>query len=390
MALSQERHFISHGDSVKYLEREALLENGEKEPKTLRSSAYSTSRPYLQISLFSINCRRTITAAIVVLFVVVVLSTWKLFGLTVIKGPHLALPRTRLDLDYVPKREVDIVVSLYKENLDKLSSTLSTISSYLNSTYSITPKITIYCKDEAMTDASLILQHVPMASEIIPLPNRGREGGTYLSHILTNWETLAKHTLFMQAEIHNLGQFMGRLSDYFHPDKTGMLSLGFGGITCELTNCVDIWGWNDTYKHIPQIYSVLYSEAAPPHQMLLSYKGQFVASARRIRATDKAVWEDLLTLLESDGSPWSRKVGPDVSLSRNESAVNTEMGEQAVVDKLDSPVFGYTLERVWGLVLQCADTRIAEECPRLWWRRAWGGSGARLGACQCLDEVEDL
>lgn len=48
--------------------------------------------------------------------------------------------------------------------------------------------------------------------------------------------------------------------------------------------------------------------------------------------------------------------------------------------------FGFLLERLWAVVMQCADERIADRCPSL-----FSGTLGRLGRaedCQCLDPVQ--
>lgn len=272
------------------------------------------------------------------------------------------LPARKLDKDFTPRRKLDIVVALYHEDLHQLSNHLSTIT-LLPTIASLDPNIVIYTKDSKAT-ADSILDRVS-ADGIVHLPNRGREGGTYLSHIIENYDDLAEHTLFIQADIHNFRNFLRRLEDYFVP-ATGMLSLGFGGITCNLTDCTDPWKWHDTEGHLPRLYSELYGEPALAEAILLSYKGQFVVSARRIRSMGRYYYEYLREMLESEKSPWS-----------GESSDPSRKGGNA-------PMFGYTLERAWGLIFGCADGRIAVDCPGSWHTRR---GGERDDTCQCLDDV---
>lgn len=53
------------------------------------------------------------------------------------------------------------------------------------------------------------------------------------------------------------------------------------------------------------------------------------------------------------------------------------------VDSPDNPYFGFTVERIWGLMLQCATDRgVAVRCPSLLSGMSRGGN---VGDCQCLD-----
>ncbi|KAH0608341.1 uncharacterized protein H6S33_001475 [Morchella sextelata] len=292
---------------------------------------------------------------------VVVVSTYLLLSFMQTPpyhGPSISLPARELDHAYIPRRKLDIVIASYREDLHELSTHLTAIS-LLPNIASLDANIIVYTKD-ANASADSILDHLG-ADRIVHLPNRGREGGTYLTHIIENWDDLAEHTLFIQAEIHNFGHFQRRLLEYFVPE-TGMLSLGFGGITCNLTDCTDPWNWHDDAGHLPRIYEEIYDRPAPAEALLLSYKGQFIVSGKRIRSLDRYYYEYLREILESSKSAYSGK----------------ESGTSAG----NAPRFGYTLERAWGLIFGCADGRIAAECPGYWHRKA---GGEDVGSCQCLD-----
>jgi hypothetical protein len=57
----------------------------------------------------------------------------------------------------------------------------------------------IYIKDgEANVDE---LKKITQANSVTKLSNVGREGETYLYHILDRWDSLSKHTVFLQADM---------------------------------------------------------------------------------------------------------------------------------------------------------------------------------------------
>jgi len=52
-------------------------------------------------------------------------------------------------------------------------------------------------------------------------------------------------------------------------------------------------------------------------------------------------------------------------------------------DTPDNPFFGFTVERIWGLLMQCAtDGAVAAKCPSL---LSGMGRGGDVSDCQCLD-----
>lgn len=56
-------------------------------------------------------------------------------------------------------------------------------------------KITIYDKSNSYASSTY--------KNIVKLENKGGEGGTYLTHIIDNYENLSEYTLFMMDDIHN-------------------------------------------------------------------------------------------------------------------------------------------------------------------------------------------
>lgn len=187
------------------------------------------------------------------------------------------------------------------------------------------------------------------ADSVERLPNLGREGGTYLKHIVDKWDTLAEQTMFIQGHAHNMRELIPRINDYLVPE-TGMLSLGFAGVQCECERCADRWDWEDRYNAVPQLFEKIYNEPCDPKAPItLSYKGQFVVD----------------TITSEEG--WSHN--------------ETFVGDYE--DRPDNPYFGFTVERIWSLLMQCAtDERIAAKCPSLLSGMGWGGD---VGDCQCLD-----
>lgn len=269
----------------------------------------------------------------------------------------------RLDLTYTPTSQLDIVISMYRESPEAVASMLSNLQS-IPTIASLNPNIFIYLKDPTANTTSI--QAATNATTITHLPNLGREGETYLYHITTHWHNLATHTLFLQADMHNPRETYPRLTRYFDPSRTGMLSLGFSGTTCDCNDCFDRWGWNDYTSSVPNVYEKVFGRPCQPgERVLLTYKGQFVASAARIKGTEKAMYEWLRQAMVEEGS------------FAHDRAV---LGGR--VDSLGRPFFGYTVERIWGLVLQCAGLEVAARCPTLLsgWRRGGG-----VADCQCMD-----
>lgn len=269
---------------------------------------------------------------------------------------------TTVPVNDAQKRDLDIVVSMYKENAHEVRSTIEHLKS-LNTIHRRDANVIIYNKDPSANLTEI--QELTGADSVLPLPNHGREGGTYLSHIVNNWDDLARHTLFVQAQLHDSELASRRLEDYFS-ERTGVLSIGFGHATCKCGECKDPWGGEDTWNRVPQIWLAVNGELCPDDEILMTYAGQFVASDRRIKKTGLHTYKHLKEVLESDEKHW----------------VHSEpKGKYA--DTRDDPKFGHVIERSWMIMLHCSDPRLARECGDLRERRKEGDADEK---CQCVDE----
>lgn len=264
-----------------------------------------------------------------------------------------------LDRHYKSSLPAEVVISMYNEPTDDVAEL---IQSLRNMPRLSEVQVTIYMKDND-TDIESIKQQTK-ANDIVVLPNIGREGETYLNHVLSRWDTLAAETIFLQAHIHNPREFYARFNRYYRPAQTGFLSLGWSGVVCDIKDCSDEFSWRDDTHLFPRIQARISSSATKPHA-LLNYKGQFVVSAARIRGIDRSIYNDLREALVNEKS-WAHQ----------------EPYLQGQKDSMSQPLFGYTMERIWNLLFQCSDMQVAWKCPSLisGWR-----PGGDVGDCQCFD-----
>jgi hypothetical protein len=264
-----------------------------------------------------------------------------------------------LDCEYTPQAPVELVISMYKEPVHEVALLVSRLKAMPNLR---DLRIHIYIKDnEVNIDRARIGIG---ADKITLLQNIGREGQTYLYHILNNWDALAKHTIFLQADVHNPREFYPRIRNYFDPAQTGMLSLSWPGQVCNCEECGDHFGFWDTTHLFPRIYNRVYN-STKCDKVLLSYKGQFVVSAKRIRGVDISIYRDLHDTFVNESS-WAHDKGY----------------LQGRPDSMSAPTFGYTMERMWNLLFQCNSIDVAWKCPTLLSRSRIGGD---IKDCQCFD-----
>ncbi|KAK3717682.1 hypothetical protein LTR37_005749 [Vermiconidia calcicola] len=247
----------------------------------------------------------------------------------------------------------------------------------------LAPTIRIYDKGAAMGNSSAFevdLQNALSAALLNPkivftmLPNIGRESETFLHHITTRWDNLANHTLFMQADVHyGPKKYTRRIQDYFVP-STGFLSLAkVGGYCSSCDRCHDR-DWTEEPELLQEIYSD-FNGGVGCRDVVLTERGQFIASAARVRGNKNETYQRWLQELRDPQS-------------RLHTAPYTESATSRKKDSLSAPRVGFTFERSWGVMLQCNEKRISDRCPSLLSglvRPSLMYDEPTLEDCQCLD-----
>ncbi|GAA5929804.1 hypothetical protein JCM3775_006559 [Rhodotorula graminis] len=226
--------------------------------------------------------------------------------------------------------------------------------------------------------------------EVVRLPNVGREGGTYLEHIVAHYNAstpssssprssgaaswvpglgrlglggarpLADTTLFLQE--HLAWDWVGapRLRRTLST-RTAFVSLGpYQTNLCGLDSEVrtQMGGIRDIFE---MVKGRPCTEGNEEDRVLSTWAGQFAASRRTLLKNELKVYERLVRMIEApDDDPIHKQYNP----SGPSTASN--------------PAFGHALERSWPLLLHCDDKRIAETCPD----RAFEPKD-----CQCFEET---
>ncbi|KAK4505410.1 hypothetical protein PRZ48_003373 [Zasmidium cellare] len=267
---------------------------------------------------------------------------------------HALLTHRRFDTAYSQNTSVssslDIVIARYEEPIDTVANAVDSILQ-IPKVAAMNSTVLIYNKGSEIDVSS----RFPLASKVLVTPkeNVGREGETFLSHLLNDSYSFADHTLFMQAEPHELDELVARIRQYFVED-TGFLSLSYTGSFCSVCDrCWDISGW-----HEGAIVEDLYEQMNSDEQcrgISLTYRAQLIASRKRIERMNRSGLEQIK----------ERLLG-------NES-------------------FGFSLERLWGMVFGCPS--IPSSCPSLWSGQmgAFAPDGMNKFAvitCRCVSEHE--
>lgn len=205
---------------------------------------------------------------------------------------------------------MDIVVAHYNESLKWLAQLPASDSG----------RRFIYNKGEMLPDRG-------DGWEIIPRPNIGREAETYLYHIITNYDSLADWTLFLQGapldhsrDLH-LGEHAARGFVPLAPRRT-------------VVEHYDAVLRPETF-YLPVFKKLehLGLGGAPRVQIEFPAGAQFAVSGESIRARPKAFYEELIRQIN---------IGPEFS------QFNCDYYRRA--DYNHERIDAWILERLWGLI----------------------------------------
>ncbi|KAJ3169711.1 hypothetical protein HK101_011444 [Irineochytrium annulatum] len=307
--------------------------------------------------------RRAAGTFMILATVVTVTTTFLLISSVTLTRPETPIPTYAedvLDAALFTKpsghRTLDLVVSHYNEDVSLLTQTLTyIINSPAIARLDLASHTTthIYTKSATVDPLLHVLASGTAVTRIRQLPNLGREGATYLTHILDNYDALADWTLFTQAEpvFFNL---LLQILDKNLESGTGFLALKFFD-QCQCDGCFQY-----NLERIREVWAITRGELCPPEGFAATLNGQFLVSRKRIRQHPRRIYQYLLDVITSDEQHFVHNVEP----------VNDWM-----VDSPSNPLFGHVIERSWAMIFKCSDLSVWRSCM-------WNGTGDN---CQCLD-----
>ncbi|GAA5890006.1 hypothetical protein JCM5296_003676 [Sporobolomyces johnsonii] len=325
--------------------------------------------------------------------------------------PFSALPALPLDRlpDYYKNRiglhhrashpfvppTLDIVFSYFNESPLEFEEHVKHVLN-LGMTQRYRTRVSVYSKGGGDVAA---LERIEGVDEVIQLPNKGREGGTYLTHILRRFAPPApddpfgaghetEHadlTLFLQH--HLAWSWIADQRFDFVDDRSGFLALG----PWVKNDCGEDLKGTGRYERMKDIYvmalsrrralpsplvpqssrswlivrlspTLPYAQFCPPTLQLSSWAAQFFVSRQRIVANPPSKYQRLRELLEAPEEHWIYTEGAHFSWHGAMGPTN--------------PYLGHALERSWPVIFNCTDPNIASRCPDDRYDKE---------ACQCFD-----
>ncbi len=269
---------------------------------------------------------------------------------------------------------VDLVFSYYDEDMDAFREHVDNIRKVPFVAERET-RVFVYNKGPRRPAELVDKLGLSAADAVVALPNLGREGATYLEHILAHYndtvdvlagavgglaptregaKTFAAHTFFLQP--HFAWHWIAQPRIERVEADTGFAHFG---------PMMKNWCGRDDrgvgdYPFVKELFNIFVQDLCPPEGVLTAWSAQFVVSKRRILAHPYQRYAKVAGLMEAPEGHWLHGTwGP-----------NNSGGPS-------NPTFGHSLERAWPLIFGCTDPNIAETCP--------DDKHDRAG-CQCFDE----
>lgn len=288
---------------------------------------------------------------------------------TLIQAPA-AVPSSQFPVTLKP--QLDVVIAHYTEEpyyIKVWTDSLRAIP-YMQE---LGMRIVIYTKGSMELAA---IKEASGADEVIQLANVGREGGTYLHHLLSVYDDPPQFTLFAQAKLKKAqeegsGKMTQWLQDRLRTKfgkKTGFMSMDRKHDICYCGHCTDM-GQDEFYPMWPQIYSMLQGKVCQHLEgHVLSFNGHFIVSRKRILARPRWIYQYLQALVDAPDDHWIHSE-PEPKWFENEKGKSIP----------SNPKFGHTLERLWHTIFTCDDPAKVVDCDMK------GMKAEGPGGCSCRD-----
>ncbi len=282
----------------------------------------------------------------------------------------VAAPDSRIQV--TPKPQFDVVIAHYSEEPYYIRVWTDSLRSipYMQE---LGMRIIIYTKGSMELAA---IKEASGADEVIQLPNVGREGGTYLHHLLSVYDDPPQFTLFAQAKLKKAQEegsgemtpwLQDRLRTQFGND-TGFMSMDRKHDICYCGHCTDM-GRDDFYPMWSQIYSMLQGKVCQRLEgNVLSFNGHFIVSRKRILARPRETYRYLQALVDAPEDHW-------IHSEPEPRWFEKDKGKSIPSD----PKFGHTLERLWHTIFACDDPTKVVDCDMK------GMKAEGPGGCSCRD-----
>ncbi len=138
---------------------------------------------------------------IVIVFFAILLIIYIGGQKTGINYSYIKLNNTFYPTRLSSRNKFDVVLSYYAEDISYVGRFIQYLRN-VSTLQNLQVRFIVYNKNSKTNNS--YLREILKVDIVHPLPNVGREGGTYLYHIITNYHSLANHTIFCQAGVEGI------------------------------------------------------------------------------------------------------------------------------------------------------------------------------------------
>ena len=204
-----------------------------------------------------------------------------------------------------------------------------------------------------------LFKNLTRCNDIHQLHGRGRAVGTFLHHIVLNYESLANFTFFTYDQPVGLNAENGKF-DEAHSDalwfefgeNTGFLNHGLNEKDVGWCTCGECDGREGySFPFMSLVIPALTGKQCQGRQRTVLFN-QFIVSRERILSQPKWVYHLLLDLVTAPDDHW-------VHQQQQPREILKWMGGRSTAEQ---PLFLYTIERLWSVLFGCADDPWAQGC----------------------------
>ena len=140
---------------------------------------------------------------------------------------------------------------------------------------------------------------------VISLPNVGREGHTYLHHIITNYDSLDDYTVFLQGYPFDHTPYLEGIIKEIKDTIINNGHISFRNISRSILPVVvtdHVSDWNG-YYNLDEVYTKIFGKTTANYSFEFGAGAQFVVSRDTILTRPKSFYENMITLLDKECNP---------------------------------------------------------------------------------------
>jgi hypothetical protein len=233
--------------------------------KSSQYLSYEALRSHLNvIRLFSI---------LVITSIIILIGTGKIeLKLSITRKLHLYTNSKDFPAQvqsFRPQRQFDVVLSYYKEDVNYVARFIGYLKNALI-LKNIQSRIIVYNKNFKMNNT--YLKDILKADVVQLLDNVGREGGTYLYHMIQNYNAIANHTLFSQAGFEGITNTS--LADWFSNRLEKQFNSSVGYMPLVVNDMISIYDCgmhvSGHFQRLVDLWGMLQQTLCPPSGQAVS------------------------------------------------------------------------------------------------------------------------